>query len=338
MTAAKRGERPRTGEDYNPRMTAVSRRAFTRAILAGVPLAASFRTYAAQVRVGVSTFSFRDFPRVPGRDNVDEVVRALRAVGATAIELSLQHVEPAPPSVAPTMGGSAAYPKRIVLTPEQIAATNADARDALRRWRLSAADGVFADVRRTFATAGITVHAAGVAFNDSFSDEEIDAVLRQCAAMGVTTVSSPLTMACARRLVPYAEKHRVSIAIHNQADGGKDGAIDTPRLPEALALSPRFTLKLDIGNLAASNCDAADALRTYRERVSFVLVRDRLRNGGASQPFGEGDTPIRAVLRVLESSPSVPALIEYDYLGLRSAVDEVRLCLNYVRASKPGAF
>jgi len=319
-------------------MTVVSRRAFGKAIIAGVPLAAAFRTYAAQIRSGVSTFSFRDFPRITGRDNVDEVVRALQTVKATAIELSLQHVEPAPPSVAPTMGGSAAYPKRIVLTPEQVAATNADARDALRRWRLSASDSVFADARRKFSGAGITVQAAGVALNDSFADEEIDAVLRQCVALGVTTVSSPLTMASARRLVPFLEKHRVSVAIHNQADGGKDGAIDTARIPEALALSPRFTLKLDIGNLTAANCDAVDELRKYRERVSFVLVRDRLRNGGASQPFGEGDTPIRPVIRLLESSPSIPALIEYDYLGLRSPVEEVRICLDYVRAANLGAF
>lgn len=319
-------------------MTDVSRRAFGKAILAGIPLAASLRAYAAQAHVGVSTFSFRDFPRATGRDNVDDVIRALQAVGANPIELALQHIEPAPPSVAPAMGGSAAYPKRIVLTPEQIAATNADARDALRQWRLSAGDAPFTDARRKFATAGISVHAAGIAFNDSFSDEEIDAVLRQCVALGVTTVSSPLTLACAKRILPFAEKHRVSVAIHNQADGGKDGAIDTARIPEALALSSRFTLKLDTGNLTAANCDAADELRKHRDRVSFVLVRDRLRNGGASQPFGEGDTPIRPVIRLLESLPSIPALIEYDYLGLRSPVEEVRICLDYVRSANLGAF
>jgi sugar phosphate isomerase/epimerase len=323
-------------------MTDVSRRAFGKAIAAGLPLAAVFRSFplhAAQLSIGVSTFSFRELPRVPGRDNVDDVIAALRAVGATRIELSLQHVEPAPPNTAPVMGGSAAYPKRIVLTPEQVAETNAEAREALRHWRLGVPGRVLEDVRRKFASAGITVHAAAVGFNDSFTDAEIDAVLGQCKALGVSTVSSPLTMACAQRLVPFAERHGVAIAIHNQADGSADGAIDTPRLTQALALSPAFTLKLDIGSLAASNCDAADALRQYRGRVSFVLVRDRLRNGGASQPLGEGDTPIGAVLRVLEeSAPSIPALIGYDYLGLRSPVEEVRACLAYLRSSaKPNA-
>ena len=89
--------------------------------------------------------------------------------------------------------------------------------------------------------------------------------------------------------------------------------------------------KLDIGNLTASNCDAVAELREYRSRVAYVLVKDRLRNGGASQPLGEGDTPIRKVLDVLKASaPTIPALVEYDYVGLRSPVDELRASLAYV--------
>ena len=100
--------------------------------------------------------------------------------------------------------------------------------------------------------------------------------------------------------MPFAERHQVAVAIHNQVDGNPAGAIATPQLEQALALSPAFTLKLDIGNLTASNCDAVAELREHQSRVSHVLVKDRLRNGGASQPFGEGDTPIKGVLDVLE--------------------------------------
>jgi L-ribulose-5-phosphate 3-epimerase UlaE len=136
----------------------------------------------------------------------------------------------------------------------------------------------------------------------------------------------------ARRLVPFAQRHQVSVAIHNQVDGTRSGAIDTPALKEALALSPAFTVKLDVGNLTASNRDAVAELREYRSRVSHVLVRDRLRNGGASQPFGEGDTPIHDVLATLGSAAEgIPALIEYDYQGLRSPVDELKACLTYCR-------
>lgn len=312
----------------------LSRREFGSALAAGLPLAAAVRPArlpGSHLVVGVSTSSFRALRRVAGRDNVDDVLHALQAVRATHVELALADVEPAPPSTAPFMGGTPAYPQRVVLTPEQVAATNAAARAALRVWRAQSAAGSSARVQHKLNAAGLTVHACSLAYDDSFSDDEIDATFRQVKALGATTISSPLTLATARRLVPFAERHRVSIAIHNQVDGNGAGAIATPDLKQALTLSPLFTLKLDIGNLTASNCDAVGELRAWHSRVSHVLVKDRLRNGGASQPFGEGDTPIKAVLDFLrDAASSIPALVEYDYVGLRSPVEEVTACMDYL--------
>jgi len=316
-------------------MTALSRRQFGRAVLASAPLAfvprAAGAAVAARVTVGVTTSSFRELPRVPGQGNVDDVIAALRAVRATHIELALANVEPAPPPVAPVMGGSSAYPRRIVLSPEEVAATNADARAALRAWRLHESPAAFADVRRRLTSAGLTVHACAIAYNDSFTDEELDATFRQVTALGATIVSSSLTMAMARRLVPFAERHRVAIAIHNQVDGNAGGAIASAHVDEALALSPRFMLKLDAGNLTASNGDAVAELRARQARVSYVLLKDRLRNNGHSQPFGEGDTPIARLLDALRASTSsIPVMVDYDYIGLRPAADEVAASLAYV--------
>jgi hypothetical protein len=316
-------------------MAVLSRREFGRVVIASVPVTAAITAIglkaAGQLTVGVSTSSFRDLPRVTGRDNVDAVIDALRAVRATRIELALANVEPAPPSTAPFMGGSNAYPRRIVLTPEQVAATNSEYRAALRVWRLQTPLSAFETVHGKFADAGMTLDACAVTCDDSFADDELDAVFRQVKALGVTTVSSPLTMATAARLVPFAERHQVSVAIHNQMDGNAAGAIATPRLEEALALSPAFRLKLDIGNLTASNRDAVAELREHQARVSHVLVKDRLRNGGASQPFGEGDTPIAGVLNLLETCAfPIPALAEYDYMGLHSSVDEVTASVVYL--------
>jgi sugar phosphate isomerase/epimerase len=315
-------------------MAMISRREFGSALAAGLPLAAAVRPLrlpGSRVVVGVSTSSFRDLRRVTGRDNMDDLLRALQAVRATHIELALANVEPAPPSTAPFMGGTPAYPQRVVFTPEQVAATNAAARAALRVWRTQTAAGFSASVQRKLSAAGLTVHACALAYDDLFTDDEIDATFRQVKALGATTISSPLTLATARRLVPFAERHTLSIAIHNQVDGNRAGAIATPDVKQALALSPLFKLKLDIGNLTASNCDAVGELRAWQSRVSHVLVKDRLRNGGVSQPFGEGDTPINGVLDFLrDTSSSIPAMIEYDYVGLRSPVEEVTACMDYL--------
>jgi hypothetical protein len=316
-------------------MRSLSRRQFGKAVMAGVPLASllpsTMRFAVSDVVFGVCTSSFRDLPRITGRDNVDDVIRALHAVHATHIELSMSNVEPAPPSVAPAMGGSNSYPRRIVLSPEEVAATNAGARTSLRAWRLATGDDFFESVRARLAAAGITVHACSLSCNESFTDAEIDATFRQIKALGVETLSSAMTLATAKRLVPFAQRHRMRLAIHNQADGAAGGLVTTQNLGDALALSPAFALKLDVGNLTASNCDAVTELRTHQARVAFVVAKDRLRNGGASQIFGEGDTPLAGVVRVLQSAARpIPALVEYDYVGLRSPVDEVSASIGYL--------
>jgi hypothetical protein len=316
-------------------MTPLSRRAFGRTVLAGVPLTALVGSRvlraAEALTIGVATDSFRDLPRITGRDNIDDIIRAVQAAHVTHIELALANLEPTPPSTAPFIGGTPAYPQRVVFTPEQILAMNASARYALRNWRVRTNAGFFEDVRRKLGAAAIAVHACALTYDEVCSDDEMDATFRQVKTLGASIVSSPMTMAMAKRVAPFAERHRVTVAIHNQVDGNADGAIATPEIDAALALSSAFALKLDIGNLTASNADASAVLRRYQPRVSHVLIKDRLRNRGTSQHFGEGDTPIGAVLEALRtSSRSIPAFVEYDYLGLRSPVDEVNACLKFV--------
>jgi sugar phosphate isomerase/epimerase len=319
-------------------MTALSRREFGRLVMLGsaaAPFAALpgrvGATAAGQIPLGVSTSSFHDLPRVTGTHNLDAVIGALGKVGAKHVELAFANVEPAPPSMGPFLGGTAAYPRRVVLTPEQMAATSRFYRTALRKWRSAVSLADVEQMGAKLAAAGLTVHACAIAYDDSFTDDEIESTFLQARTLGADVVSSPLSLAMARRLAPFAERHRIAVAIHNQADGPAAGAIATADLGAALALSSRFALKLDIGNLTASNADAVAVLREHHGRVSYVLVKDRLRNGGASQHFGEGDTPIPAVLNALKGGAvSVPAIVEYDYVGLRSSVEEVTAAMAYL--------
>jgi hypothetical protein len=314
-------------------MVSLSRREFGRLVLAGTPLAvAAYSGQAAgQLTLGVSTLSFRELPRVPGQPNLNDILRVLQEVHATHIELAFANVEPAPPSTASFLGGTPAYPKRVVLTPEQVAATHVEYRAELRAWRSDTNLGEFERMGAQIAADGFSLKACTLAYDDSFTDVEIDATFDQARALGAGAISSPMTMKTARRLVPFAERHRISIAIHNQVDGNNTGLIATPELDAALALSPRFGLKLDVGNLTASNRDAVAVLSQHQPRVLQVLLKDRLRNGGGSQHFGEGDTPIAAVVNRLQTSASsIPAMVEYDYLGLRPAVDEVTASLAFV--------
>ena len=316
-------------------MTALSRREFGRLITTAAPLvglAASTRTFAlSPLAVGVSTLSFRDLPRVEGSDSVDALIRALKTVGAAHVELALSDVEPAPPSTASFVGGTPAYPRTITFTPEEIARIKTYARRQVREWRARTEPRHFADVRDTFASANLTVFSCALSYDDSFIDDEIEATFRQVKALGLSTVSSPMTMATARRLAPFAERHGVTVAIRNDVDGNPARSIATSDLADALALSPSFKLALDIANVTASNRDVLAELNRHETRLSQVVVRDRLRNGGSSQHFGEGDTPIADVLKRLKASEfRIPAVVEVDYVGLYSSVDEVTASIKYV--------
>src|SRR5437762_292634 len=142
-------------------MTAFSRREFGKIVIAGVPLAAGFASSrvaaAGQVPFGVTTTSFRELARIQGRDNVDDVIRALGAVGATRVDLSLANVEPPPPNTGSFIGGTPAYPARITFTPEQVASMNAYYRAGLREWRLETSLDHFKAAGQKFSAAGMTL-------------------------------------------------------------------------------------------------------------------------------------------------------------------------------------
>ena len=138
----------------------------------------------------MSTFSFRDFPRVEGSDNVDDVIRALKAVRATHVELALSNVEPAAPSTASFVGGTHAYPRTITFTPEEIARINAFARRQLRQWRAQTEPRYFHEARDKFSAANLNVTACALSYDESFAADEIEATFVRSVRSSTTSDSS----------------------------------------------------------------------------------------------------------------------------------------------------
>ena len=323
----------------------VSRRDFGKMALAGLPLAPALTTarhamagpMASGVRLGVATYSFRDLPRTPGRDNVDDVIKALQFAGAREIELWSANTEPAGPNSGPAVPPPhSAYPPPVKPpSPEEVAAAKLAVRNALRQWRLGThAANQAANheaFRARFQAAGINLFAYRVDYDDQFTEEEIDVTFQQAKALGVRTVASMTSLSGARRLAPFAEKHGITVALHNTANTKDPDAISTPQsLRSALALSNNFRLNLDIGHFTAANYEAVAFIQENHAIISHIQIKDRTRNGGANERFGEGDTPIKDVLTLLkEKDLPIPAFVEYEYIGLGTPREEVRKCLAY---------
>lgn len=121
----------------------ISRRDFARFAIGAPAAAAAFAaridSTSRGVHLGTITYSFRDLPRVPGRDNVDAIIAALTECGIGEIELYSPNIEPAPSGAGrPAPSGPAygvARGARPAPTPEQLAERKAD-REALRKFRI----------------------------------------------------------------------------------------------------------------------------------------------------------------------------------------------------------
>jgi sugar phosphate isomerase/epimerase len=279
--------------------------------------------------VGVATESFHDLPRLPGQDNVDAIIRAVKSTGATEIDLASVNTEAPspetgmkpPPPPGPYGGPAAGF------TPEELAARARALRDNLRKWRLATAPAHYAELKKKFDAAGIRVYAMSFQHDDVFTDAEIDATFAHAKAIGAEVISSQATLGMVPRLAPFAERHGMLVSFRN--------GVENPAQPaRALTYSKQFRVNLDIGNYTAANQEAVAYIQENHQNITHLIVKDRTRNNGGNEMFGSGDTPIKPVMALLRDKKfPIRVFVDYEYVGLGTPQEEVRKCLAYVRAA-----
>jgi len=295
-----------------------SRREFGMMALAGLTLPAIARAQTvAGVKLGVQTYSFRELPRTPGGDAVDPVIKAMWECGLTECELFAPQIEPASAS-----GGGRPAPEEAQ-----------KAREDLRTWRLKTPLDHFQAIGKKFKSAGITVYAYNYSPNGSFTDDEIDRGFEITKALGAEIITASATLDAAKRMVPFAEKHKMLVAMHNHSQVNNPNEFATTEsLATALALSKYFRINLDIGHFTAANYDAVAYIREHHDRITNLHLKDRKKNQGDNVPWGMGDTPIKEVLQLLEREKyAIRAYVEYEHRGTAGAVEEVKTCFEYAK-------
>jgi len=300
---------------FEGELLVLSRRQF--GMLAGAALPIARAALAAKidskidgVQLGAQTYSFRDMA-------LDPCIAAMKEIGLGECELFMGHVEP----------------KDLK-------------RDALRQWRLETPASYFEGIAKKFADAGIQIYAYTINFRDDMSDEELDRGFQQTKWLGPDLITTSTTHTCAKRLVPFAEKHKVRVALHGHDAVNNPNEFSRPEdFSEAMAMSPLFLINLDIGHFTAGGYDAVKYIQQNHDKIVCLHIKDRKRdyavNGkvgqgtGKNMPFGEGDTPIKPVLQLLKKNGwPIPANIEYEY-GTKGmdTVAEVRKCFEYMKAA-----
>ena len=303
----------------------LTRRNLGKLALASLPLARAFGkidSKIAGVQLGSQSYSFRDLP-------FDEALKAMAADGLGDCELFAQHIEGGHTDKAPSLGGGR---RSGPPDPAVVAARKAE-REELRKWRTTVSLDYFKGIRKKFDAAGINLYGYNYSFNDSFTDEEIDRGFDMAKALGVKIITASTTLPVAKRVVPFAEKHKMIVAMHGHSNLTDPNQFAKPEsFAAAMAMSKYFKVNLDIGHFTAANYDAVDYIQKNHENIVLLHLKDRKKDEGPNVPWGEGDTPIKQVLLLLkEKKWPVPAFIEYEYKGTGTSQEEVKKCYDYCK-------
>ena len=262
------------------------------------------------VQFGLQPFCYHDLAMTP--ENRGTLVERLVQNGMGMVELHATWVEPrfTGPGV----------------TAEQ-------AREKLRRWRLGNPVDHYRRVKAEFDAAGVAIFTYYVNFNDSFSDEEIDAVFEGAKALGAKGCVGSQGLQVSERVARFPGRHGMFLGIHNHDNLSDPDAFSTEAsFVKGLAFSSDVKATLDTRHFTAANGDCLGFLERHYARVSSVHLGDRRSNNGRSTPFGEGDAPIIQVLRMIRDNGwPIVALLEFEHGTLRPAVKEVALMFDYCK-------
>jgi sugar phosphate isomerase/epimerase len=269
--------------------------------------------------MGIETFSFKELPTGPAR--IPAIIQLMKKAGLTECEIMSAHVEPA--GVAET--GWWVEDRNLPGMKES--------REKSRQWRLNVPMDYYTNIRKQFEDAGMRIFAYNLNFNDSFTDEERERSWQAAKALGADGCLGSFAISETARLVPFAEKHDMFISVHNHNNLVDPDQFATPQsFDKALALSPRVFACLDLGHYVAGNNDPIALIKKYPTRITNIHTRDRKRDNGPNLPYGQGDTPIKDVLRLIRDNKyPIRAYIEFEYGTMKSAIEEVQACLQYCK-------
>ena len=260
-------------------------------------LAAKPNSVVRGVQIGAQSYSFRTMP-------LDDAIQAMAAIGLSECELYQGHAEPAGMK-----------------------------RDEIRKWRETVDLDHFHQIAQKFRKAGVNLYAYNYSFRPDFSDAELQRGFDMAKTMGVKYITASSTVPMGEKLFPYCEKNGIEVAFHGHSRMTEGEFASPESFDKAMAgRSKWIKINLDIGHFWAAGFDPVEFLEKHHADIVTIHIKDRKKNQGDNMPFGEGDTPIGPVLKVLRDKKyKIPANIEYEYKGAADPQTEVSKCYQYCK-------
>jgi sugar phosphate isomerase/epimerase len=247
------------------------------------------------VQIGVITYSYRSMP-----SSAEEILKYVVECGINSIEL---------------MGEPAAkFAKEHA---------GSDGKDFMAGYTA---------LRKLYNDAGVKIDV--IKFGDigdkKMSDAQIEQYFAAAKAVGAKGITRELSEDAAKRLAPMADKHQIMIGFHNHTQikpDTYDGKV--------LSYGKYLGINLDIGHyVAATGQSPIPLIEKHRDRILSLHLKDRKKNNGPNEPWGQGDTPLVAVLQYMKRNQlTFPGEIELEYKipAGSDAVAEVKKCLKFCK-------
>ncbi len=238
----------------------------------------------------------------------DDVLKACAQLGVGAVELRSQPVEAslgAP--VAPAGAGRGADSTAR-------AAAQAQTRnyaEQLKAWRATAAPDGAKAFRKKYEDAGVLIEIVKFDNIYTMTDAELDFAFTLAKTLGARAISCEISAKDddLRRIGRFADKHALMVGYHGHTSV-------TPAIWEnAFSLAKHNGANVDIGHfIAGNNYSPVEFIKKHHERITHIHIKDRKMHEGPNVPFGQGDTPIVEVLRLLRDQKwPIQATIEFEY-------------------------
>ena len=302
-----------------------TRRDFTKLALAALPAAGFFsatgslraadatakpmgkpNSRVAGVHIGLNVpYSFGG-RTMPG----DEILKNCQELNLSAVELRAQPVEAflgMPAIVGATKAGT---PKAA-----KTGAAPDNNTEKIREWRRSVSMDRVKEFRRMYDDGGVKIEILKVDGIFAMTPEELDYSFTMAKTLGARAISTEISKSDedVTRVGKFAEKHQIMLALHGHAT--TTGA----NYEHSYTLGKFVGTNLDIGHyVAGDNGSPVEFMKKHHARISHVHIKDRKLNketkNGPNTVFGEGDTPIKEVLRLIRDNRwNIQATIEFEY-------------------------
>jgi sugar phosphate isomerase/epimerase len=258
------------------------------------------------VQIGAITYSFRSIA------DPEAIIKAMAQIGLSETELMSNHAEALAGAPAAQRGGAG--------------------QEELQKWRNSVSMDKFKAVAKKFEAAGIEVRLLCYNMGRNIKDDEIEYAFSMAKALGVKAISTSTQVSVAKRVAPFADKHKLLVGFHGHSNVNDPDEFAKPEsFAAAMSYSKYHGVNLDIGHFTAANYDAVTYINEHHDRITNLHLKDRKKNQGANLPWGEGETPIKEVLQLLRRKKwEMPANIEYEYQG-QDTVAEVAKCYQFCK-------